>query len=700
MSEISSIYFGNKAVQSIETKNGVLYGGDKFIYEDYIDSTGTEGYKIVGSKYKRNDKITDIVIPKEYNHKPVLAIEASDLFNNYSRRVNLTLPSSIKKISGGAFNGILYFDTFYFDGSLEEWGRIDFDGLYDCPHYRCDGMSYFKNPLTNEWDQIDNSNGMARVEWRYDEVKKYTFYGNIFIKQKRNPVIDTWQEYKVGFELYLVNNQAIDIKEHAFDNGWCNKITPANPSTWRGYMSIGDYSFWNSKLLEFITPQNQYTGLSFLPRYAFSSSLIRIADFHTSNISSIENYSFEGCSELRAIKFSDSVQTTGSYLCRQSYLCREAYIYSFNSPGIIYNVSYKHTQEEPSIYFEYISSEGVTVHLRYEGENTVVLEYLDITPSNIKTLTLPSEFTWNGIACDKLKFEYSSLNSVSFPYTKINRVNVEKNFIEFIHTDNDSYTALLSNPPQDYSSPSYEIYFNGSMREFVSQYYSVRYISYPDYNYFYGDKIWVKENNEFVRLTEYISVEETDRFVSYCESSLAPSRTINKVRIPETFNKPLPLGTFTHSYINNLFCDTNDVSKLLIYFSASPNTWYGRVEDAAINRIEKLYIKDPNGTEVLEGETYSLTTEFIIPSSVTTLTGGTLVFPFNLTKLTIPVETTKFGGYSFYFLSRYNSSGLTRPYIYYEGTVEQWNAITKLERYKNGAPSNFTIHCTDGDTTL
>jgi hypothetical protein len=74
-----------------------------------------------------------------------------------------------------------------------------------------------------------------------------------------------------------------------------------------------------------------------------------------------------------------------------SALCNEIYVYSANLPNNYYNV-YQHKQEEPSIYINYTSIEGVNVHLRYTGDNTVVLEYLDRTPDNIRKLTLPSEF--------------------------------------------------------------------------------------------------------------------------------------------------------------------------------------------------------------------------------------------------------------------------------------------------------------------
>ncbi len=60
-----------------------------------------------------------------------------------------------------------------------------------------------------------------------------------------------------------------------------------------------------------------------------------------------------------------------------------------------------------------------------------------------------------------------------------------------------------------------------------------------------------------------------------------------------------------------------------------------------------------------------------------------------LTSVTIPNSVTSIGNYAFY-----GCSGLTS--INFEGTKEQWNAITKGDNWNNGVATDCTITCSDG----
>lgn len=64
----------------------------------------------------------------------------------------------------------------------------------------------------------------------------------------------------------------------------------------------------------------------------------------------------------------------------------------------------------------------------------------------------------------------------------------------------------------------------------------------------------------------------------------------------------------------------------------------------------------------------------------------------SLTSVTIPDSVTYIGSGAFS-----DCGNLTE--ITFNGTQEQWNAITK-DQYWNDYSSITTIHCTDGDITL
>lgn len=86
-------------------------------------------------------------------------------------------------------------------------------------------------------------------------------------------------------------------------------------------------------------------------------------------------------------------------------------------------------------------------------------------------------------------------------------------------------------------------------------------------------------------------------------------------------------------------------------------------------------------------------TSVTIPDSVTSIES----FAFNgctgLTSVTIPDSVTSIGSYAFYYCT-----GLTS--ITFNGTIEQWNAISKGESWKYRVPSSCKVICTDGTVSI
>ncbi len=100
----------------------------------------------------------------------------------------------------------------------------------------------------------------------------------------------------------------------------------------------------------------------------------------------------------------------------------------------------------------------------------------------------------------------------------------------------------------------------------------------------------------------------------------------------------------------------------------------------------------PDGVTSIElGAFYQCTglTSIIIPDSVASIGGGAFDGCKGLTSVTLPASITEIDGYAF--------SGCTKlTEIHYNGTTEQWEAISKDADWNAGI-DDYTICCTDGE---
>ncbi len=73
---------------------------------------------------RKNSTFQFVVIPSKYQGKPVTTIEQY-AFENYSSLKSVTIPSSVNKISNNAFKNCSGLNTIIYQGTKEEWGKID-----------------------------------------------------------------------------------------------------------------------------------------------------------------------------------------------------------------------------------------------------------------------------------------------------------------------------------------------------------------------------------------------------------------------------------------------------------------------------------------------------------------------------------------------------------------------------------------------
>ena len=135
-----------------------------------------------------------------------------------------------------------------------------------------------------------------------------------------------------------------------------------------------------------------------------------------------------------------------------------------------------------------------------------------------------------------------------------------------------------------------------------------------------------------------------------------------------------------------------------IYIPASLTTT-GRQGFQGCTALESITFAEGSNLTTIANATFSSCSalkEIHIPGKVTMLDSNCMTRCTALEKVTIPVSVTNISGYPFNECSALHE-------LFYEGTKEQWNAITLHALWNSDSSDNKiieTVHCTDGDITL
>ncbi len=160
------------------------------------------------------------------------------------------------------------------------------------------------------------------------------------------------------------------------------------------------------------------------------------------------------------------------------------------------------------------------------------------------------------------------------------------------------------------------------------------------------------------------------------------------------------IGKGVTSIGSGAFYDCNSVTSITIPFvgaskGGTENTHFGYLFGSSSYEYNSSYVPASLKTVIITGgesiDDYAFyrcgnLTSVTILDGVTSIDRNAFSRCHNLTSVTIPDSVTSIGGEAFY-----NCTSLTS--ITFNGTIEQWNSITKESWYLS---TNYTITCTDG----
>jgi len=427
-----------------------INGGNSFFINENLTGTGA------GNKQHNIKKLAIEVVE---------SITINSDYTNFEKLEELTISNSVKTING--MFGVSYPRTskykFVFDGSLEDWLKINVGYRYSNPAYHAHSV-YVGGEEEN--NKITKATSLTIPE-EITTIKSYAFYGWPMGKVVGHNNIESFETAAFAYceELETIENlPLLNIVEQLFDN--CSSLKNIDLSKTQ---TVGDNAFANCLSLETINFTDVLTDIG---TYAFNGckSLKELVIPKNANYSSNILY---GCSNIRSLTI-PHINDGFKYLFGNEEdvepSLKDLILTNCSTLGSMSGASYLQTLSLPEGVTEI--APAILTHSNLYKLIINTTQTLNVKTSNIDNFKFGEKLveivnkaeavTYNGKS-DKNIFDLFEFNLIeSDDNTKISKVNdfvFYDDGVKYLvaYAGNDSEVTL----PDNFKSSAYEIYKHG-----------------------------------------------------------------------------------------------------------------------------------------------------------------------------------------------------------------------------------------------
>ncbi len=660
----------------------------------------------------------ELIIPSEYNSKPVTCI-ASNAFYHCTRLTSIIIPNSVTSIDRSAFDGCTNLTSVSIGNSVTS---IDDYAFYDCS--KLTSITIPDCVTSIGQGAFRGCAGLTTLNWNAIACKTTVSYDPEIFKGCSSLTT-----------LNIGNNVKI-IPSSVFRCDRLTSVTIGNSVT-----NIGDGAFYgcsNLSNIYYVGDVAGWCGISGLDSLMSSSRTLYISDKKVEgfliipdSVTSIGNYAFYGCSGLTSVTIGGSVMSIGDWAF---YNCSS--LTSITIPDSVTSIG-------SSAFAGCSGLTSITVakgNTKYHSSGNCLIETASKTLiSGCNTSVIPSDGSVTSIGgsafqgCKDLTSitipdSVTSIGSSAFAgcsgLTSITIPDSVTSIGDYYTFYGCSSLTSITIPDSVTSIESYSFYRCSSLKGvYITDINKWCNIDFGEYD---ANPLKVAGNLYLNgELVTNLVVPTGVQIIKF--SAFDGCTSLTTLTIPGSVSV---IETRAFSYCNNLttvvleegvtvidewaFEGSNRLSSITIPDSATNighdafygTSWYNNQPNGFVyaGKVAFKYKGTmPNNTSIVINEGTLIITEWAfkgctnltsvtIPDSVTSIGDSAFEGCTGLASITIPDSVTSIGARAF--------SGCTSlTYIKFNGTIAQWNDISKGINWKLNVPATQVI-CTDGTVSI